>query len=110
MVKLELFALSSSDAVLGPTEDGGFYLIGLKKCPPGLLKDLPWSTTTTLTATEKRLRSRGFSVSVLEKWFDVDRPKDLRRLFYLVTRSEVSAPHTRRVFRARPDLSLRLFL
>src|SRR5262249_52426974 len=47
-------ALQTSDAVLGPCEDGGFYLLGLRECPRGLLRNLPWSTRETFAQTLTR--------------------------------------------------------
>jgi len=94
-------ALSRSDAVLGPADDGGFYLIGLRRCPAGLLTGLPWSTRDTSRQTLARLRSRRLSVTVLAPWFDVDRADDLRRLSAMITAGEVNAPHTARALAAR---------
>lgn len=87
-------ALETADAVLGPTDDGGFYLIALRRCPDGLLADLPWSTSETFAATLARLRDRGLSTVVLDSWFDVDRPEDLQRLQTLLDTGAVSAPWT----------------
>lgn len=66
-------ALESADAVLGPSEDGGFYLIGLRRAPEGVLCDLPWSSSETFERTRDRLLQLGLSVEVLPAWFDVDR-------------------------------------
>jgi len=90
-------ALDSADAALGPCDDGGFYLIGLKRCPRGLLRELPWSSPLTCDRTLSRLRARGLKTTVLAPWFDVDRPADLERLQLLLARGQVSAPHTARV-------------
>lgn len=71
---------SGADAVLGPTEDGGYDLLGLRSCPEGLLAELPWSQPTTFAATLARLEQRGLRVVVLERWWDVDEVEDLQRL------------------------------
>ena len=89
-------ALLTSDAVLGPCEDGGFYLIGVRKLPRGLLSGLPWSTGETFEKTLARLRERGMATVVLPPWFDVDRPEDLERLRGLLSRRVISAPATAR--------------
>jgi rSAM/selenodomain-associated transferase 1 len=89
-------ALRESDAVLGPSDDGGFYLIGLRRSPPDLLTDLPWSAPDTFDATLRRLDSLGLDTTVLPPWFDVDRPDDLRRLRRLVGDGTVWAPETAR--------------
>eukprot|EP00931_Biecheleriopsis_adriatica_P042990 TRINITY_DN24547_c0_g1_i2.p3 TRINITY_DN24547_c0_g1~~TRINITY_DN24547_c0_g1_i2.p3 ORF type:complete len:243 (+),score=64.82 TRINITY_DN24547_c0_g1_i2:27-731(+) len=72
------------DAVLGPTEDGGYDILALKRCPAGLLADLPWSQPTTFEASKRRLEERGLKVNVLEKWWDVDEVEDLDRLRLLL--------------------------
>ncbi len=86
--------LARTEAVLGPAEDGGLYLIGLKRCPRGLLGSLPWSMKTTFAAIRERLDARAMSWDVLDPWFDVDRPEDLERLRSMILRSDISAPET----------------
>ncbi len=87
-------AMADHDAVIGPSDDGGFYLLGLDRCPPGLLADLPWSSEQTAAATISRLLEEGFSVSVLEKWWDVDTVRDLDRLREHVRNNPTLAPET----------------
>lgn len=93
-------ALRRADAVLGPCEDGGFYLLGLRRCPPGLLRGLPWSAPETFVTTLARLRDRGLTAAVIPPWFDVDRPADLECLRALLRRGELRAPRTARVLDA----------
>ncbi len=85
---------------LGPCEDGGFYLIGLRRCPGGLLRDLPWSGPDTFLRTLARLRGRGLSTAVLSPWFDEDRPADLACLHALIARGELHAPRSARALEA----------
>lgn len=87
-------ALASADAVLGPADDGGFYLLGLRRAPDGLLEGLPWSSEETYERTEERLLERGLSVHVLPPWIDVDRPEDLEPLRRRLVRGEIRAPAT----------------
>ncbi len=89
--------LVGHDAVIGPSEDGGFYLLGLRRCPSGLLHGLPWSTATTRERLLERLRSSGITVAEVEPWFDVDEPADLRRLAGLLREESVFAPKTARL-------------
>lgn len=89
-------ALARADAVLGPSEDGGFYLIGLRSCPRGLLRDLPWSARETFARTLSRLGERGLRTSVLPIWFDVDQISDLEHLRALIERAEIVAPESAR--------------
>jgi rSAM/selenodomain-associated transferase 1 len=87
-------ALERADAVIGPADDGGFYLLGLRRCSEGLLAGLPWSSPETFAHTAARLRERGLRVEVLERWFDVDRPEDLERLRKLLRDGKIRAPRT----------------
>ena len=68
------------DVVLGPCEDGGYYLVGLRYPQPALFERIPWSTDAVFSMTLDRARARGLSVHVLPQWFDVDTEADLRRL------------------------------
>jgi rSAM/selenodomain-associated transferase 1 len=70
----------TADAVLGPAEDGGYYLIGLGAPAPALFKDMPWSTEAVARETLTRARQLGLRVALLPTWFDVDRGEDLARL------------------------------
>jgi rSAM/selenodomain-associated transferase 1 len=70
--------LEDHDVVLGPSEDGGYYLIALNKLIPEIFENIPWSTDKVLPVTLERLAKR--KVSLLERCFDVDHPADLERL------------------------------
>lgn len=87
-------ALATHDAVLGPTDDGGYYLIGLRACPDGLFAGLPWSSPDTRRATLARLAERGLTTAVIGGYFDVDGPDDLDRLTALLTGDPSRAPRT----------------
>ena len=86
--------LDTHDVVLGPCTDGGFYLLALKSCPPGLLEGIPWSEATTLEVTVSRLTAQGLTVALLDHWFDIDRPEDLNNLADLLLAGSVNAPRT----------------
>lgn len=89
-------ALEGAGSVLGPAEDGGFYLLGLTRCPEGLLSSLPWSRHDTMTHTRRRLVERGLPPALLDPWFDVDTPEDLQRLARLIREGRVRADETAR--------------
>lgn len=94
-----LHQLQSSDAVMGPACDGGFYLLGLRKCPFGLLQGVPWSTAEAGQSTEDCLHSQGMSVSQLRMLPDVDTVADLQSLYdELKNAAPTIAPATQQWF------------
>ncbi len=86
-------------AVLGPADDGGYYLLGLRRCPERLLRGLEWSTSQTARLTLERLRQHQFEIHLLPPWFDIDRPEDVERLEGLLARGEATARSTAQVLR-----------
>lgn len=66
--------------VLGPSEDGGYYLIGLKKLHRGLFEDIAWSTERVLEQTIERARKLDLKIHLLPTWYDVDDHGTLQRL------------------------------
>lgn len=72
-----LNALDSADIVLGPSSDGGYYLLGLNAPCPELFRSIPWSTSGVLAATAVRARDLGLEVTYLEMQADVDTVADL---------------------------------
>lgn len=70
-------SLEQHDLVLGPAEDGGYYLIGLHQLIPELFTGISWSTAEVLQQTQSIARKLGLSVGYLPLLSDVDRPEDL---------------------------------
>ena len=70
--------LDTHEMVLGPTEDGGYYLISLKQVIPEIFSDIPWGTLQVLEKTLHVVKHR--RVLLLPLYFDVDQPGDLMRL------------------------------
>ncbi len=66
--------------VLGPSDDGGYYLIGLKKLHRALFENIEWSTERVLQQTIECARQMNLKVHLLPTWFDVDERMTLRRL------------------------------
>jgi len=85
---------SGADSVLGPAEDGGYYLLGLRRCPPALLSRLDWGTAHAARDTLGRLRDQGFDPQLLPTWFDIDTCEDLGRLQQLLDEGLAVAPET----------------
>ena len=75
-----LEVLADCDVVLGPSEDGGYYLIGCRRFDPRLFHGVEWSTPRTCEQTLANARSLGFRTTLLERWFDLDEWKDIERL------------------------------
>ncbi len=71
-------ALEESDVVLGPTHDGGYYLIALDRPRPALFQSIPWSTPSVLPATAERAGVLGLSARMLDPLRDIDTLDDLR--------------------------------
>ena len=66
--------------ILGPAEDGGYYLIGLKQAHRDLFEGIAWSTAQVLEQTEERARALGLAVTRMPPWYDVDDRDSLQRL------------------------------
>jgi rSAM/selenodomain-associated transferase 1 len=105
---VEVLAQPGERAVLGPSEDGGYYLLGLKKNQRRLFEDIDWSTERVARQTLARAAEIGLRTHVLATWYDVDDTTALTRL-----KSELldhqsfdrnlmpfSAPQTTRLMRA----------
>jgi rSAM/selenodomain-associated transferase 1 len=91
------------DVVLGPSEDGGYYLIGLKQPHPGLFQGIAWSTERVTAQTLTKARAMGLEVVQLPSWYDVDTAADLDRLrAELSTLPDDALPHTRRLLNGSP--------
>ena len=89
--------LADADVVLGPTRDGGYYLIGLRQPQPHLLRQVQMSTPNVLSDTLKLAEATGLTVSLLPSWYDVDTIADLHQLDREITgmNANNSAPATR---------------
>lgn len=86
--------LDGSRGVMGPADDGGFYLLGLTGVPPELFKGVTWGTSAVFAQMSTQFEKRGVPLAVLEKWFDIDRGADLTRLRSLLEKGKISAPLT----------------
>lgn len=73
-------ALSESDVVIGPAEDGGYVLIGMRTPNLSVFQGIEWGTDRVLSQTREALSGCKLSVQELPELWDVDRPTDLKRL------------------------------
>ena len=66
--------------VLGPSQDGGYYLVGMNQPTPEIFENMRWSHDRVLADTTARLDGLGVSYSMLPTWFDLDVAEDFQRL------------------------------
>ena len=72
--------LQRHDLVLGPSEDGGYWLVGATGAVPDIFEAIPWSTPQVWSATLAAIGVAGLSQAVLPTWYDIDEHDDLNRL------------------------------
>jgi len=71
---------TDDDVVIGPTEDGGYYLVGMRKLQTRIFEDIPWGGGGVLNATLDRAKEAELNLTLLPEWYDVDTPEDFERL------------------------------
>lgn len=71
--------LRNAEAVIGPAEDGGYWLLGLTREVAGVFDGIDWSTDVVFAQTLARLSTAGIDPVLLPALADCDRPEDLRR-------------------------------
>lgn len=94
----------NAEVVLGPSEDGGYYLIGLNREHPELFANVEWSSATVLEQTLSNARLAGLTVSLTKKLRDVDTYEDVYYYCERFRRAEksrrkVAAPETYRILK-----------
>jgi len=72
--------LSKNDVVLGPAYDGGYYLIGLKQPCAKMFEGIHWSSGSVFDDTLKKARRFKKKAAILDFWYDIDTPEDLKYL------------------------------
>ncbi len=88
-----------TDVVLGPCEDGGYYLIGWKRPYPRLIRDVTMSTDHVLQDTLTIAKEMNLRVHLLPGWYDVDTAVDVARMEEELGRDTAVALHTRQFLR-----------
>jgi len=76
----EILLRPGDRAVLGPSTDGGYYLLGIKQAHRRLFEDIDWSTDRVARQTRARAVELGLELHELPTWYDVDDSNALRRL------------------------------
>jgi rSAM/selenodomain-associated transferase 1 len=90
-----------SDVAIGPSADGGYYLIGMRQPHLALFEQIDWSTSRVYAQTLARAARLNLSVHSVREWYDVDEPGDLDRLRReLASAPAAVAPHTRHALEA----------
>lgn len=97
-------ALQSSDIALGPCDDGGYYLIGLKQPAPSLFLTVTMSTSQVTADTLDRAKQSDMTVKMLPGCYDIDYVDDLKRLMEeLEYLPATAAPYTRKFLIAHAE-------
>lgn len=71
--------LESHDVVIGPANDGGYYLLGAKSSPQKIMQGIEWSTSTVLESTLKAIDRQGKTYQLLEVLTDIDNEEDFQK-------------------------------
>jgi rSAM/selenodomain-associated transferase 1 len=90
-----ILAAEGDRVVLGPAEDGGYYLLGMKRAHAHLFAHIDWSSQKVAAQTRQRAADIGLEVVELDTWYDVDEPANFFRLL-----TELEEPATPDAFAA----------
>jgi rSAM/selenodomain-associated transferase 1 len=99
---LERLTRPQESLVLGPAEDGGYYLIGMTRAHDELFDGIPWGTADVLRRTQEAAAALRLTVELLPLWYDVDLPSDLQRVRQPTAEAYPVAKHTRAWLEAAP--------
>ena len=72
--------LQHTDLCLGPSRDGGYYLVGINRPDERIFQNIEWSTSSVLDRTRRNAKASGLSVALLEEYSDIDTFADLQNL------------------------------
>ena len=104
---IEMALASERDVVIGPSSDGGYYLVGMNRRLTDIFAGVDWGTDQVLPQTMERLRETGAALELLPLWYDVDHPNDLKFLkahLALMRQGGVERPSATEEFLERMDL------
>ena len=106
-VLIEAFAAldAGCEVSIGPSEDGGYYLLAADGLYPDLFRNMAWSTSEVLAVTLERCAAANLRVHLAPEWYDVDDASDLDRLHGdLAGADQLAAPYTRAALATAPNL------
>jgi hypothetical protein len=86
--------LGSHDLVMGPTLDGGYYLVALSRPAPEIFRGIVWSTATVLEETQRKAATLGLSVALLPSLRDLDEVEDLNAFIKVAGRDKSLSKRT----------------
>ncbi len=92
-----------TDVVFGPAEDGGYYLLAMKRIWEELFRGLPWSSAELLTASVETAKDLCLGASFLPAWHDIDTEADLQRTELLDERSPAKKTRAFLISEHQPD-------
>ena len=81
IIRKALQALNNSDVVIGPANDGGYYLLGMKNLYKNLFSGIEWGSNSVLRMTLEKINALNLSYSILPELIDVDTEDDLKKWF-----------------------------
>lgn len=76
----QMLTVGPVDIALGPTTDGGYYLVGFREPEPKVFHNISWSSALTFEHTVRNIKQLGLQLATLDPWYDVDTFADLRSL------------------------------
>jgi rSAM/selenodomain-associated transferase 1 len=106
----EVLAQPGDRLVLGPSTDGGYYLLGLKRAHRRMFEDIDWSTDRVARQTLERAREIDLAVHTLRAWYDVDDAEALRTLYTELIQDVAFAPDLERYPAANTTALLRFLI
>ena len=81
-IQIAFSQLETKDIVIGPANDGGYYLLGMSNFYPQLFEGIDWSTSKVFIQTLEKIRTLNLTVGVLEELVDLDTFKDIKESSY----------------------------
>jgi rSAM/selenodomain-associated transferase 1 len=105
IIRLAHQALQTADAVIGPTGDGGYYLIGFQNAvfPEDIFNEISWSTASVLDQTLKAMNRMSLQYKLLATLNDIDTSGDLKALIDRVKKGGKAGKRTLKILRAYED-------
>ena len=100
--------LKHKDVVLGPSTDGGYYLVGLSRPCSEIFQNINWSTPTVLSETIDALKQNDHTLGLVPPWFDVDTPEEFDVLIAHATAQQMTTSNT--ILKTHPRLLVYLDL